>query len=30
MATLDKALALLTVDQRIAVKAQMASAGIIE
>ncbi len=30
MATLDKALALLTVDQRIAVKAQMASAGLIE
>jgi len=30
MATLDKALALLTVDQRIAVKAQMARAGIIE
>jgi len=30
MAMLDKALALLTVDQRIAVKAQMASAGLIE
>lgn len=30
VATLDKALALLTVDQRIAVKAQMARAGIIE
>ena len=30
MATLDKALALLTVDQRIAVKAQMAQAGLIE
>jgi len=30
MATLDKALALLTVDQRIAVKAEMARAGIIE
>ena len=30
MATLDKALALLTVDQRIAVKAQMARAGLIE
>jgi len=29
MAVLDKALALLTVDQRIAVKAQMARAGII-
>jgi len=29
MSTLDKALALLTVDQRIAVKAQMARAGII-
>ena len=29
MAALDKALALLTVDQRIAVKAQMARAGII-
>jgi predicted RNase H-like nuclease (RuvC/YqgF family) len=30
MAALDKALAVLTVDQRIAVKAQMARAGIIE
>ncbi len=30
MAALDKALALLTVDQRIAVKAQMARAGLIE
>ena len=30
MATLDKALALLTVDQRIAVKAEMARAGFIE
>jgi len=30
MATLDKALALLTVDQRIAVKAQMSRAGLIE
>jgi len=30
MPTLDKALALLTVDQRIAVKAQMAQAGLIE
>ena len=30
VATLDRALALLTVDQRIAVKAQMARAGIIE
>ena len=30
MPTLDKALAMLTVDQRIAVKAEMARAGIIE